>query len=250
MIERDLDVPAGIDAVRAVGILTPQDYHQVVVPLIDAALKERRRLRFLCVVDEAFLGLTPAAMWTDVRLGLTAMRHLAGCAVVSDLPWVREWTRFSAFFLPGHVRVFDLAQRDEAIRWLAELPGALVDVQRRDEDGVIVVEVDAPLRREDIDVISAELDDWLRDHDSLPGLVLHARHFPGWENLSGLVNHVRLVAGHQSRIERLALVLDQPGVDLAARMVGTLLHPEVRHFPADATDDAIRWAARQPAPVG
>ena len=127
MIERYENVPAGIDAVRAVGTLTPEDYGTVVVPMIDAAVREGRELRFLCVVDEAFTGLTPAAAWEDVKLGLRALRHLSGCAVVSDLRWVREWTRVAAFFLPGHVRVFDVTEWDAAVQWLQELPGGTPD---------------------------------------------------------------------------------------------------------------------------
>ena len=218
--------------------------------MLAAAVPERRGLRILCTVDEAFTGMTPAAMWDDVRLGLSAMRHLTGCAVVSDLAWVREMTRFSAFFLPGHVRVFGMAERAEALQWLDGLPGALAGVRLQAEQGVIVVDVDQPLRREDIDAIAEQVDGWLAEHPALPGLVLHAHGFPGWENLSGLLHHLRFVAGHQSRVERLALVLDGPGLDIAARLAGTLLHPEVRHFPVAAKDEAIRWAAAQPVPVG
>jgi hypothetical protein len=250
MIERDTEVPAGIDAVRAVGIVTPQDYHDVVAPMLAAAVKERRGLRILCTVDEAFTGMTPAAMWDDVRLGFSAMRHLTGCAVVTDLPWVRDMTTFSAFFLPGHVRVFGMAQRDEALRWLEALPGALAGVTVRADEGVVVVDIDQPLRREDVDAIAAAVDGWLAEHHDLPGLVLHARTFPGWENLSGLLRHLRFVAGHQGRVERLALVLDGPGLDAAARLAGSVLHPDVRRFPVAAKDEAIRWAAAQPVPAG
>ena len=249
MIERDLDVPAGVDAVRAVGIVTPRDYHDVVAPMLAAAVREHRGLRILCTVDEAFTGMTPAAMWDDIRLGFSAMRHLAGCAVVSDLAWVRDMTSFSAFFLPGHVRVFGMAERAEALHWLTELPGKLAGVRLRAEEGVIVVDIDQPLRREDIEAISGEVDGWLADHRELPGLVLHAHGLPGWENLSGLLHHIRFVAGHQGRVQRLALVLDGPGLDMAARLAGSLLHPDVRHFPVAAKDEAIRWAAAQPVPV-
>ena len=59
MIETYADVPAGIDAVRAVGTLSRADYDAVVVPMLEAAEREGRRLRILCVVDEEFRGLTP-----------------------------------------------------------------------------------------------------------------------------------------------------------------------------------------------
>ena len=61
---------------------------------------------------------------------------------------------------------------------------------------------------------------------------------------------IAFVMGHQGRVQRLALVLDGPGLDIAARLAGSLLHPDVRHFPVAAKDEAIRWAATQPAPVG
>jgi hypothetical protein len=243
MIERDLDVPAGVDAVRAVGIVTPQDYHDVVAPMLAAAVREHRGLRILCTVDEAFTGLTPAAMWSDIRLGFSAMRHLTGYAVVTDLAWVRDMATFSAFFLPGHMRVFGMAERAEAVRWLSALPGALAGVRLEADEGVIVVDIDQPVRREDIEAIATVVDSWLAEHRELPGLVLHAHGFPGWENLSGLLHHIRFAAGHQGRVERLALVLDAPGLDIAARLAGTLLHPEVRHFPVAAKEEAIRWAA-------
>jgi hypothetical protein len=170
------------------------------------------------------------------------MRNLEGCAVVSDLEWVRASTRFAAFFLPGHVRVFDADERDEALRWLEGLPGDLATVRVDPAAGVVVVDVGQPLRREDVDAIATAVDDWLADHSELPGLVLHAPSFPGWENAGGLVAHLRFVGGHQRRVGRVALAVDGQPVGAAARVAGALLHPEVRHFSSGALDEAIAWA--------
>ena len=244
MIERDLDVPAGIDALRAAGTVTRHDYVEAVAPLLDAAAREHRRLRLLCVVDDSFSGLTPGALWDDLRLGPTALRHLCGCAVVSDLAWVRQATRTATFFLPAHVRVYRADERAAAIAWLADLPLRLVEVNLRHDEGVVVAELGGPLRREDVDQVLAEVDDWLETHAELPGLVLHAPTFPGWENLTALIHHLRFVAVHQSRIQRVGLVVPGSGVEVAAEVARTLLHPEVRRF--DDLDDAVRWAA---APV-
>lgn len=248
MIERDLDVPAGIDAVRAVGTLTRQDYDEVMVPLLDAARREHRRLRILCVVDEAFTGMTPTALWRDITLGLGALRDVAGCAVVSDVSWVRRATRLGTFFLPTHVRVYGAGEREAALAWLADLPSPLAEVRLLPDEGVVVAELDQPLRREDVDQILVAVDDWLADHAELPGLVVHAREFPGWENVSALGRHLSFVAGHQGRIRRVALVVPGAGVDLVASVAGSVLHPEVRRF--DDLDDAVRWAAVAPARVG
>jgi hypothetical protein len=249
VIERYEGMPAGIDAVRAVGTLTPQDYDDVVIPMIAAAVREGRRLRILCVVDEGFTGLTPAAAWEDVKLGLRAMGNLAGCAVVSDLAWVRRAVRLSAFFLPGQVRVFPAVDRDDALQWLVDQPGTVASTRVDKRSGVVIADVTEPLRREDLDAIAAEVDAWLETHHELPGLVLHAHGFPGWENIAGLLNHLRFVAGHHRRIQRVALAVDGRPLDLAAQLAETVLHPDVRHFAASQLTDAVAWAgAGVPAP--
>jgi SpoIIAA-like len=245
MIETYPDVPAGIDAVRAVGTVSREDYDAVVVPMLDAAAREGRRLRLLCVVDEDFRGLTPDAAWADLKLGLAAMRNLEGCAVVSDLAWVRQTTALSAFFLPGHVRVFGAGERDEALQWLESLPGRLATARVDPDAGVVVVDVGQALRREDVEVIASAVDGWLADHADLPGLVLHAPSFPGWENVGALVQHLRFVGGHQRKIDRVALAVDGQPVGIAARIAGTLLHPEVRQFGSAELDAAIAWAGER-----
>jgi hypothetical protein len=79
MIERDLDVPPGIDAVRVSGTVTRRDVEDVVGPLLDAAVREGRRLRILSVIDGSFSGMTPGAVVEDLRAGTVVLRHLAGC---------------------------------------------------------------------------------------------------------------------------------------------------------------------------
>ena len=72
MIERLADVPAGIFGVRAVGTLTAEDYESMIAAVVDDVT--RKRLRCLVEVGPEFTGVTPAAAWEDLRLGLRAMR--------------------------------------------------------------------------------------------------------------------------------------------------------------------------------
>ena len=46
----------------------------------------------------------------------------------------------------------------------------------------------------------------------------------------------------------MALVVPGSGVEMAAGVAASLLHPEVRHF--SDLDDAVRWAAVVPTRVG
>jgi hypothetical protein len=100
---QQLDVPDGLLGVRPVGRLTAEDYATVIAPLVEEV---RRRLRCLIELGPDFTGVTPGAAWQDVRLGFRAMCGFDGCAVLTDLPWLRRVIRFVAHVRPYPLRVF------------------------------------------------------------------------------------------------------------------------------------------------
>ena len=250
MLEILRDVPPGIVAVRASGTLTREEYDAVVEPLLDAARRDGRRLRCLCEVGADYRGLTAGAAWEDVRLGLRAMGLFDGCAVVSDVGWIREASRLAAFFMPCPVRVFDERDRAAAAAWLAGLPeGPGVAIRLVPDAGVVVVEVTQPLRTADLDALATTVDTWLATHDALQGVVVHARAVPGWKNVAALVRHLRFVADHHRRIRRVALAVDGALAGLAPTVANRVVRPQVRRFAFSALDDAVAWAADRGSPV-
>src|SRR5215472_5441676 len=74
MIEVLPDFPDGVVAMRCAGHVTRQDYEQVVIPTLEAALQQHQKLRMYCQVD-SLSGMTPGAMWDDVKVGLPAITH-------------------------------------------------------------------------------------------------------------------------------------------------------------------------------
>lgn len=115
------------------------------------------------------------------------------------------------------------------IAWLAELAGSARITHRVLADaGVVVVEVADPLRVQDVEALATVVDGWLTDHPSLHGLVLHARAFPGWENIGGLIKHLLVVLDHHRRIDKVALAVDG-------------LWP-VRPPPVPSTSSTLRYA--------
>ena len=243
MIEILTDVPPGVVAVRARGTLTREEYDSVVVPMLDEADRSGQRLRILCEVGADYTGLTPGALWEDLRLGTRALHLVDGCAVVSDVTWIREATRFARFLMPYPVRVFAERDRAEAAAWLAALPETPgISVRLDDQTGTVVVEVAAPLRGVDFDELAATVDPWLATHEAVAGIVVHARTVPGWENVTGLRRHLQFVRDHHRRVRRVALAVDGVLPSLAPAVAGRLVAPEVRHFAYDALDDAVAWA--------
>lgn len=248
MLETLKELPEGVDGLRAVGKISAQDYQEVFEPILDRARREGRRLRLLYQFGPDFQGFTPGAAWEDAKLGLRAMRLFDGCAIVADLTWIREAARVAAVLMPCPVHVFPNAELDAAITWLRSLPqGAAVEHRLLSDLGVIVVEVEHPLRAQDFDAVALTADTWIDAHGALQGLVIHARTFPGWENLGGLLRHIRFVRDHHRKIRRIALAADSKLAPIAPRLAEHFVAADVKSFAYDQPDAAIAWASGGPA---
>jgi hypothetical protein len=115
-------VPDDVQALEAIGTVTADDYAQVFAPLVDRARRTNQRLRLLYQFGPNFKRLTPGALWADTRLGIGYLPLLDGCALVSDVNWIREPARHLGFWMPCPVRVYGNDQCDDAAAWLSSLP--------------------------------------------------------------------------------------------------------------------------------
>ena len=131
MLKKLAGMPDGIVALEAAGTVTAGDYQRVFAPLIEDSQRTGHRMRLLYQFGPEFQRITPAALWSDTRLGTSYVRTLDGCAVVSDVEWIRIPTRRIATWMPCPIWVFHNAERDDAIAWLASL-NASDDVSTRD----------------------------------------------------------------------------------------------------------------------
>jgi hypothetical protein len=172
------------------------------------------------------------------------MRLFDGCAIVTDTAWVRDSVAVARFLMPCPVRMF--AQQDIAlaVEWLEGLPhGSTSSHRLLPEDGVIIFEVREALRATDFDALAATADAWIETRGQLNGLVVHARHFPGWENALGMTRHMRFVKDHHCRIARIALVADSKLMEWAPRLGAHFVAAEVTTFGYDELDQAVAWAS-------
>ncbi|MFG2859225.1 STAS/SEC14 domain-containing protein [Streptomyces sioyaensis] len=247
MLERLKDAPAGVDVVQASGTVSKNDYERVIEPLVDDARSEGRRIRLLFEMGPEFRSFTPGAAWEDLKTGLSSLRLFEGCAIVSDIGWVRESTRLTSFLMPCPVRVFGNQERAEALRWVSSLPeGPGISHRLVPETQVLVAEIQQPLRAQDFDALTLTVDSSLEAHEELTGVVFHAREFPGWENAGSLLRHVRFVRDHHRKVRRVALAADSKLAGLVPHLANHFVRAEVRRFGYDELDDAVAWSASPP----
>ena len=121
MIERLADMPPGTVGFRASGKIEREDYDNVLTPELTQALAAGE-LRTLYVIEDLD-EIDPGALWADSKLGFDlAVRHRDAwvrSAIVTDIHWMAQATQLFAWMIPGEVRVFPLADLDQAKTWVA-----------------------------------------------------------------------------------------------------------------------------------
>ena len=110
-------MPAGTIGLEATGKVTEEDYRDVLVPTVSAAL-ERGDVRLLYVLDEGS-EYSAGAMWADTKLWSKHLKAWARVAVVSDADWLERSIKAFGWMMPGEIKVFEPDDVDDAKEWLA-----------------------------------------------------------------------------------------------------------------------------------
>jgi SpoIIAA-like len=117
MIEILPDFPDTVIGLRCADHVTRQDYEAVLIPALEAAATQHKVRRVYCEIV-SFTGMSPGALWDDLKVGVELRTHVERVAVVTDIDWISHTTKLFAFLFPGDVRVFPLADAEQARAWL------------------------------------------------------------------------------------------------------------------------------------
>ena len=88
----------------------------------------------------------------------------------------------------------------------------------------------------DFDRPAKEVDPFIASREKLRGVTVYARSFPGWESFGALVSHLKFVADHHRKIERIAAVSD-----IMPRIADHFVQAEIKHFDLAQKDQALAW---------
>lgn len=247
MLEPIEGLPGDVWGLSAVGEVSRKDYEQWVVPYLESARKDGRRIRLLYQLGPRFERFTPGGVWEDTRVGLRYLPLFERCAVVTDVEWIASATQMFAPLAPCPVRVYGNGAFDEAVGWLAAPTASALSYSILPARRVLFIELQSELHAEDFDALSKAVDTWSEStQSSLHGIVVHARERPHWDSLGALFRHARFVRNHQKKVSRVAIAADGKLTAIVPPVLDLLVHPDVRSFPFDEVDRAIEWASGQP----
>ena len=103
MIKIIQNMPAGTIGLEAVGKVTDDDYRDVLMPAISAAL-ERNDVRLLYVLSEDFRSYSPGAVWADTKLWAQHHKAWQKIAIVSDADWLENSVEAFGWLIPGEIK--------------------------------------------------------------------------------------------------------------------------------------------------
>ena len=120
MIKLIPNLPGNIIGFKASGKITGKDYETVLIPAVEAKLREFSKVRMIYQLGSDFTGYDMKAMWDDTKIGFKHLMAWEKIAVVSDTDWIRSAVHIFGFTIPGHVRVFKNDELADAKKWAAE----------------------------------------------------------------------------------------------------------------------------------
>jgi hypothetical protein len=116
-------MPAGVLGLEAVDDVEKEDYQNVVVPAIEAAVAEHGKVRLVYVLGPEFDDYEGEAVWEDLKLGARHPTAFERMAVVTDARWAGPAVKMLSLLWPGQARAFPLSELEAAKRWAAEDAG-------------------------------------------------------------------------------------------------------------------------------
>jgi SpoIIAA-like len=111
------DLPAGVIGFEASGKLLERDFQDVLLPAIQKAAADGE-VRIVFVMP-TFEGLTPGAVWKDLKMGVEHWGRWKRVAIVTDVEWMRRGVDWLGWMTPGEVKHFPATEREAAIAWAA-----------------------------------------------------------------------------------------------------------------------------------
>ncbi|MGA8278662.1 MAG: STAS/SEC14 domain-containing protein [Rhodanobacteraceae bacterium] len=236
-------LPEHVIGIRINDKLRAEDYEKQLVPLVNERLKNHRKLDLLCCIDGEWKGMEAGAVWQDLRLGLGRIGHWARMAIVSDIKWLENAVKLFRVFSPGELRHFDSDDYAAAREWVCEQDRARISITLDGDAGILVLApvADHALSEDDFEAVGKAIDDYLKDHDRLHGILIHSRKFPGWQSVGALFAHLKFVNSVHDKISKIALVTDSPMGTFADRVLDPLMLAKVRKFGYDERDEAMSW---------
>ena len=107
--------------------------------------------------------------------------------------------------------------------------------------GVLTVRPQGKLETQDFLTLSEVVDPFIKKKGGLKGIIIATKKFPGWNDFSGMIEHMRFVRDHHHNIAKVAIVTDSKIADVAESLGKHFVEASIKHFPFEEFESAKEW---------
>ena len=122
----------------------------------------------------------------------------------------------------------------------------MISYELDENAGVLIVRPEGKLEARDFQVLSETVDPFIEEKGGLNGVIIVTERFPGWENLDGMIEHMRFVRNHHRRIAKVAIVTDSRIADVAESLGKHFVKVSIKHFSFKELESARSWMLQVP----
>ena len=109
------------------------------------------------------------------------------------------------------------------------------------EDGIVIIEPSSPLEQSDFEKITKEVDEYIKVSGEVNGIIIHTEKFPGWEDFSAFLHHMKFVKDHHRKIKRVAIVTDSKLGSIVPSIAKHFVSAEIKHFKYEDMEPPMSW---------
>ena len=109
------------------------------------------------------------------------------------------------------------------------------------ETGIVELRPRGPLEAHDFTSLGLTVDSYLEDHGKLRGVLVELDRFPRWDDWQAISAHVRFVREHLPKVDRVAVVTDNPWLEPLPEVMRLLTPFELRSFSTQQRGEAFAW---------
>jgi SpoIIAA-like len=109
------------------------------------------------------------------------------------------------------------------------------------DTGIVELRPRGPLEAHDFTSLGLTVDSYLEDHGKLRGVLVEVDRFPRWDDWQAISAHVRFVREHLPKVDRVAVVTDNPWLEPLPEVMRLLTPFELRSFSTQQRGEAFAW---------
>ena len=117
----------------------------------------------------------------------------------------------------------------------------MLHFERLNDPSILLVTASGPLEQADFAKFAEQIEAKGPSENPPTRLMIRTELFPGWDDFEAFVAHLKFVSEHHRQIERIAIVTDSEFLKIMPQIASLLVHPKLRQFDLEKTDEALAW---------